>query len=139
MRFPKCLFIITLYTCILLMSFHQYCAGRSFVEIVGTSPRGVEAGLLFGLLFPLLLLLSLILSFKFLYTLDKRRTQQLICTCCISLIFGCSLAEIYVSHDELQFLQKVSHSSIMISRDRAWPNQNSSFVYIPGRGVHVTD
>jgi|GEM_PF-1816539 len=139
MSAKKSIYLFLLYGCIAFISFHQYGVGRTFVEAVGLTAKGFTAGLLFGFGVPLLILLPLIALLKYLYTWDWRKTKRLLAVSCVFLCAGCVIAEIYVSHDESQFLQLTTDTHTLISRDRAWPNQSSSLVYIPNQGAHATD
>lgn len=56
-------------------------------------------------------------------------------------VLGSVAAELQLLHDERQFFAEVhvQGEDQTYSRERAWPHELCSLVYVPGHGVHATD
>ena len=52
---------------------------------------------------------------------------------------GSVSSELWILHDENEFIETATASGERQGRPRAWPNSIAALVYIPGNGVHATD
>ena len=108
------------------VGFYFYSGFRTFGETVGFNLSSTIVGLIFALVLPSIVLSPVLVSIS-------ARYRWAFFT---SLLFGCMIGEFQLLHDEAAFAKQAAGATTIYSRDRAWPNGNSSLVFVPGQGIH---
>jgi hypothetical protein len=124
------------------LAFWLYGEGRTMCETFGLDTRSITGGLLAGALFPALIIIpSLVVMCRWPSVLNSGTLLHLTLNAAIGLMAGSVLSECWILADEVRFASEVVAGAPMApySRPRAWPNEGTALVYIPGRGIHATD
>ena len=97
-------------------------------------------GLFIGFLLPIIALLTiLVLSGIWFPKMQSLTGLSLSGIFALALLLGSFASEFWILRDEARFSHEASGRGIIYSRDRAWPNQDCSLVFVPGLGIHSTD
>jgi len=118
----------------LALSFWTYGIGRTMCETVGLTWRGCRCGAILGAF-------TLTITALVWIVLLRRHYSPGIVVAAIALTFaaGSVSSELWILHDENEFIETATASGERQGRPRAWPNSIAALVYIPGKGVHATD
>jgi len=120
------------------LGFWLYGGGRTLRETVGLDIKASFSGLFLGFLLPMVAALTILATSRIWFP----KMRPLIClsvALAVALLLGSFASEFWILRDEARFTREANGRGNIYSRDRAWPNQDCSLVFIPGRGTHSTD
>lgn len=130
--------ISSLFVLLFALGFWLYGGGRTLRETVGFDVLASLSGLFLGFFLPMIFALA-ILVWSRIWTSQMRRLPVLSSALAMTLILGSVVSEFWILRDEARFSNEASGREVIYSRERAWPNQDCSLVYVPGQGIHSTD
>jgi len=116
-------------------AFYLYSGFRTFSDTVGLTLNLGLWGLVAGLVVPFVVFVPALLSLNN-WLWPQQPAKPLVLLIFASQLTGCVTGEILLTRDEAAFAREASGATTLYVRDRAWPNESSSLVYVPGQGIH---